>query len=316
MARSLRVGLAALLMVVSSAMLLAQGARTESANLQLVLDWYREVIAAGRVDGASKYMADSYVEHDPNIGGGLKEFVAFYRSAPLRPGQPALPAKPAVSFARGDYVLLQWDVADKDARTGTPYEYSAFDVVRVKDGRIQERWNSNQKVNPNAAPVAPSKPGTYPVQPGIPMNGALDSSSLQYTPAEKEMIDRGTALFRVLSIAHHYEKAPDILDFNRFIQHNPTVPTTAEGLIEYFKGVRPPGRQEIQDLAPAHLLLYKDGIVMFFRERPTGEYGFEMVRVENGKITEHWDAAHRKSTAPNAALEWCVKSGRPDCPKP
>jgi predicted SnoaL-like aldol condensation-catalyzing enzyme len=115
----------------------------ETQNQQLVLNWYREVIAFGHVDLAAKYMANGYVEHDPNIGGGnLAAFVKFYGSKPARPVQPALPKAPAQMFTKGDYVTLVWEHDDRDPKTSTPYKYFTYDVTRVKEGKIQEHWNN------------------------------------------------------------------------------------------------------------------------------------------------------------------------------
>lgn len=131
----------------SCATLFAQDAAMAAKNQKLVMDWYREVIAFGHVDLASKYMADSFLEHDPNIiagkpVGGKQEFVAFHGKNPPRPIQPALPMKPIQAFAKGDYVVLVWEHNDKDPKSGTPYKFITYDITRVKNGKIQEHWDS------------------------------------------------------------------------------------------------------------------------------------------------------------------------------
>jgi predicted SnoaL-like aldol condensation-catalyzing enzyme len=136
--------------VMCCSMVSAQDAALEAKNQKLVTDWYREVIAFGHVDLASKYMADDYIEHDPNlIGdkpvGGTKEFVAFHGKNPPRPIQAALPVKPVQSFAKGDYVIMAWEHDDKDPKSGTPYKFITYDITRVKNGKIQEHWDSLKK---------------------------------------------------------------------------------------------------------------------------------------------------------------------------
>ena len=134
----------------SIAPLLAQDPAQEAKNQKLVTDWYREVIAYGHVELAPKYMAASYIEHDPNIlagkaSGGTKEFVAFHGKNPPKPIQASLPAKPVAAFAKGDYVVLSWEHDDKDPKSGTPYKYITYDITRVKDGKVQEHWDSLKK---------------------------------------------------------------------------------------------------------------------------------------------------------------------------
>ena len=88
------------LLAISCAILNAQNPAQEANNQKAVLDWYREVITFGHMDLAPKYMADNFIEHDPNISGGRKEFVAFYGKNPPRPIQPKLPSAPAEAFGR------------------------------------------------------------------------------------------------------------------------------------------------------------------------------------------------------------------------
>src|SRR5579872_1970141 len=106
-----------ILLVLGCAALLPQsGNAQEEKNKKLALDWWRYVVAGGKVDSAPKYMADNYIEHDPNIGGGRKEFLEYYGRASLRPNANA---KPVMSFGKGDYVVLVWEHDDKD-QTGKP----------------------------------------------------------------------------------------------------------------------------------------------------------------------------------------------------
>ena len=129
----------------AAAGLMAQGdAAQETKNQQLGMNWYREVIAYGHVELASKYMADDYVEHNANISGGRAEFVAYYGRTPAKPIQAALPVKPDRVFAKGDYVVIVWELGDTDAK-GKAYKYNTYDVVRVANGKIAEHWDSAGK---------------------------------------------------------------------------------------------------------------------------------------------------------------------------
>jgi len=129
--------------------LAAQGnSAQETKNQQLAMNWYREVIAYGHVDLASKYMADDYTEHDPLVGGGDRAaFVKFHSRIPTKPIQPSLPKQPVKAFTKGDYVVMVWDHDDKDPQSGTPYTYFTYDVVRVKNGKVQEHWD-NMRIVP------------------------------------------------------------------------------------------------------------------------------------------------------------------------
>jgi predicted SnoaL-like aldol condensation-catalyzing enzyme len=114
----------------------------EAKNQELATNWYREVVLSGHVDQASKYIADDYIEHDPRISGGKSGFLRYYQNASARPAE----AKQITAFGQGDYVVIVWSRADKDPKSSTPYNYTTYDVVRIKNGKIQEHWN-NAKQN-------------------------------------------------------------------------------------------------------------------------------------------------------------------------
>ena len=134
----------AALTVGAAGALFAQDSAQEAKNKKLVLDWYREVIAYGHVDLAPKYMADDYLEHNPNYPGGRAEFVAHFGKTPAKPIQAKFPKDPDRAFAKGDYVVLVWEFSSED-KSGKAFKYNTFDVVRVQNGKIQEHWDGDSK---------------------------------------------------------------------------------------------------------------------------------------------------------------------------
>lgn len=122
----------------------AQDTALEAKNLKLVMNWYREVIANGHVELAAKFMADDYVEHNPNYAGGRAEFVAFFAKTPKKPVNTPLAKQPDRAFAKGDHVVLVWELDGED-KSGKAFKYNTFDIVRVKNGKIQEHWDAAPK---------------------------------------------------------------------------------------------------------------------------------------------------------------------------
>jgi len=136
--------IAGVLAVSAAGTLRAQDSAQEAKNKQLVLDWYREVIAYGHVELAPKYMADDFVEHNPNYSGGRAEFVAHFGKMPAKPIQAKLPQNPDRAFAKGDYVVLVWEFSSED-KSGKAFKYNTFDVIRVQNGKVQEHWDGDSK---------------------------------------------------------------------------------------------------------------------------------------------------------------------------
>lgn len=127
------------------AMMAQSNTPQEDANLKLVLDWQREVVAFGHIELASKYMAADYIEHNPNVPNpGMAGFVAFHGRMPAKPIQATLPKQPVKAFAKGDYVVMVWEHDDEDS-TGKKFQYNSYDVLRVENGKIKEHWDDKPK---------------------------------------------------------------------------------------------------------------------------------------------------------------------------
>ena len=130
----------------------------EKKNLDMVLNWWREVIQGGHLELAPKYQAEDYIQHNPNIPTGRAGFVEFF-SKFAKPKNP-IPAKlenpPVVMGARGDFVWLVFETERKDPRDPSKtYHSNSFDVLRIQNGKVQEHWDSAQK-NKGAAPFRPA----------------------------------------------------------------------------------------------------------------------------------------------------------------
>ena len=86
-----------------------------------------------------------------------------------------------------------------------------------------------------------------------------------------------------------------------YIQHNPRVPTGRQAFIDFFSKVRKPSPIEPRVKAPLVAMLADGDLVtmVFVREYPepsdaSKKYTttwFDMFRIVDGKIAEHWDPA-------------------------
>lgn len=256
----------------------------EEKNTKVVLNWWRDVVASGHVDSASKYMADDYVEHDPNIGGGRKEFAQYYGRSAARVNPSA---KPVMSFGKGDYVVLVWERADKDA-TGKPIKYNTYDILLIHNGKIQEHWD-DAKRNDSALESV-----------NQPSSGPPPAESLKNSSEEQKNEQFVLNMYRDVLQYHHFELAPKYMAAD-YIQHNPTDPQGRDPLIEELaQRFKPEPLQPEMKNKPA-LVITKGDIVLMMTPRPVKEAKdpsktytqnhFEMIRVQNGLAQEHWDSS-------------------------
>lgn len=127
------------------AAMLASSDPTLSANKRLVYDFWREVFESGQVAAVDKYVAESYIQHNPNVPNGRAALVGFVsrRHPAPQPVEDRVKA-PLVSIAaERDLVILSFvrEYADpKDA--SRKYTTTWFDMFRIENGKIAEHWDS------------------------------------------------------------------------------------------------------------------------------------------------------------------------------
>jgi len=118
--------------------------------------------------------------------------------------------------------------------------------------------------------------------------------------ADEALTARNKALVRdfytTVLIGRQIDAAPQFLATD-YIQHNPHVPTGLNGFMDAFRDrfaqkLPPDYKRELLNVVGEH-----DLVVVYVRQTWTGAddnhhqaLGFDMFRVQNGKIAEHWDA--------------------------
>lgn len=129
------------------AVLLASPDARLAANKQLVYDFWREVLEGGHMERAEKYLAEAYIQHNPNVPTGRAGFVElFSKFVPPKPIAPRV-AAPLVSItAEGDLVVVALVAQRPDPKDSTrKYTTTWFDMFRIENGQIAEHWDSSPK---------------------------------------------------------------------------------------------------------------------------------------------------------------------------
>ena len=123
-------------------MLAAADARV-AANKRLVYDFWREVFEGGHLDLADKYMAEGYIQHNPNVPTGRAAFVTFFgRFAKPKPVAARINAPLVAILGEGDMVVLAFARENPDPKDPThKYTTTWFDMFRLEGGKIAEHWD-------------------------------------------------------------------------------------------------------------------------------------------------------------------------------
>ena len=107
-------------------------------------------------------------------------------------------------------------------------------------------------------------------------------------------------MYRIVLQGGHWDRAHEFIA-EGYIQHNPRVPTGRQAFIDFFSKVRKPAPIEPRVKAPLVAILADGDLVSMFFVREYPEPGdaskkytttwFDMFRIVDGKIAEHWDPA-------------------------
>lgn len=127
--------------------MLSVGDAKAVANKRLVYDFWREVLEAGHMELAEKYMTESYIQHNPNVPTGRAAFVdIFGKFGKPKPIESKIKAPLVAIVAEGDLVVLVFAHPGTDPKDSTKnYTTTWFDMFRVEKGKIAEHWDAAEK---------------------------------------------------------------------------------------------------------------------------------------------------------------------------
>ena len=118
-----------------------------AANKRCVNDFWREVFEAAHMELAPKYMAESYIQHNPRVPTGRQAFIDFFskvrKPAPI---EPRVKAPLVAMMADGDLVAMFF-VREYPEPSDPSRKYTTtwFALFRIVDGKIAEHWDPATK---------------------------------------------------------------------------------------------------------------------------------------------------------------------------
>lgn len=224
--------------------------------------------ATGDTQAATNLLTEGYIQHNLAYGTGRDAFVgsvSYLASAPVK-----TTVKNIRAFEDGDKVFLQ--TIYNFAGAG---EQVAFDIFRFdEDGRIAEHWD-------NLADLAAPNPSGH-----TQTDGTLEKKLVDKEETRKVV----TGFVGDILRGEDPDKLTSYFDGDTYIQHNISIADGLSGLGDALAALAKQGIQMIytktyQVLADGNYgLAVSEGT---FGGAPTSYY--DLFRVENGKIAEHWD---------------------------
>jgi predicted SnoaL-like aldol condensation-catalyzing enzyme len=116
-------------------------------NKKIVYDFWREVLEAGHMELAEKYMTETYIQHNPNVPTGRQGFMDFFSK--FRKPQPitdTIKGRLISIVAEGDLVVLAFTRELPDPKDSSKkYTTTSFDMLRIEGGKVAEHWDAALK---------------------------------------------------------------------------------------------------------------------------------------------------------------------------
>lgn len=224
--------------------------------------------ATGDTQAAANLLAEGYIQHNLAYGTGRDAFVgsvAYLASVPVK-----TTVKNIRAFEDGDKVFLQ--TVYNFAGAG---EQVAFDIFRFDgEGKIAEHWDNL------ATLAAPNPSGRTQI------DGTLEKRLSGTEDTRKVVAGFVGDVLR----GEHPEKLTSYFDGDTYIQHNTGI---ADGLSGLGAALEALGKQGIQMIYDKTYMVLADG--NYGLAVSEGSFGgahtsyYDLFRVENRKIAEHWD---------------------------
>lgn len=222
-----------------------------------------------------------FIQHNLAIPDGVQGLQMLLKMIPPNTAK----AKPVRVFQDGDHVFAHTEFNLFGSKVG-------FDIYRFENGQIVEHWDNLQ----DAAPATPS---------GHTMtDGATEIRDLDKTEANKRLV---RAFIEDVLIGSKMDKLTGYFDGGKYIQHNPQIGDGLAGLGQALETLAKMGITMKYDRV--HKVLGEGNFVLAVCEGLLGGQPrsfYDLFRVENGKLVEHWDIIE----AIPAKSEWKNANGK------
>ena len=250
----------------SSSQKIKKGVKMELSNKEKVVALLNS-FNTGDQTPISYINPEKYIQHNLSVGDGLAGFGEVMKNAP----EGGFKANVVRAFQDGDFVIAH-----------TEYDFfgpkAAFDVFRFEEGKIVEHWDNLTEVTP------PNPSGR------TQFDGETRLADLDKTAANKKLVE--TFIDEVL-LKGKMDNLTKLVNPEKYLQHNSGVADGLDGLgaaLEYFAK-----NDMVMVYEKVHKVLGEGNFVLSMSEgkfgKAPGEHVayYDLFRVENGQIVEHWD---------------------------
>lgn len=223
----------------------------------------------------------SYKQHNLGVADGLAGFGAVLAALP----KGSAKVNTVRVFQDGNFVFTHSDYNFFGPKIG-------FDIFRFKDGKIVEHWDNLQT-------TAGPNPSSHTM-----IDGPTQASDLSKTKENKKLV---RSFVEDILVNGKMDKLAGYFDGDHYIQHNPQIADGLSGLGSALDAMAKAG--VTMKYAKIHNVLGEGNFVLTTSNGTLGgkpKAFYDLFRVENGKIAEHWDTIEDIP----AKADWKNKNGK------
>lgn len=225
---------------------------------------------------------NKYIQHNLGAGDGLAGFGALLQALP----KGSAKVNTVRVFQDGDYVFAHTEYNFFGPKIG-------FDIFRFEGGKIVEHWDNLQETPKSANPSGRTM-----------TDGPAQATALADTSSNKKLV---AAFVDDILVNGRMQKLAGYVDGDSYFQHNPQIADGLSGLGKALEAMAKAGVTMKYDRV--HKVLGEGDFVLVASE---GQFAgkatsfYDLFRVQNGKIAEHWDTIE----AIPARSEWKNENGK------
>lgn len=225
-------------------------------------------IETGAAEPVAYINPEKYIQHNQAVADGLAGFGALLSQLP----EGSAKVNTVRVWDDGDYVIAHTDYNFFGPKIG-------IDIFRFEDGLIVEHWdNLQEKVEETASGRSQ-------------IDGPVEIKDLDKTEANKTLVKN---LLNDVFFGANPDKITDYISTEQYDQHNPAVKDGLAGLGEALAALAEAGMPMVYE--KNHIILGEGNFVLsvsegiFMNEKVAF---YDIFRIENGKVVEHWDTIEK-----------------------
>ena len=225
-------------------------------------------IETGDPQPASYINPNKYIQHNLMVGDGLAGFGEVMQQLP----EGSAKVKVVRAFEDGDYVFTHTEYNFFGPKIG-------FDIFRFENGLIVEHWDNLQEIATETASGRSQ------------IDGPAEAADLDNTHANKALVQGFVA---DILMDGNPDKITEYISTERYHQHNPAVADGLDALGKALQAMAKAGTP--MTYTQNHMLLCEGDFVLTVSEgQLLGKLVafYDLLRIENGKIVEHWDSVQQ-----------------------